>query len=267
MFKYTLAVISVCASVMFSTNAIADAQSGINDQQVSVAVLSFSSGGSVDGALGETLVSSLEASLSMQENVLLVERQDIDTLLSEQSMNLTGLTDGEMSLRIGKLLGAQILVKGRIIAVNEETMILAKLISSETGQVIAEKSVFESSLPKLSELSVFTDKISSVLSSRCNELVPPQEPQVSAYERVSNQLGSFQLPEASVSIPEVHITRPIPDPAAQTAIADLWLHCGGTLIEASEEASDEPEVIISGEAFSEFGLRKGDLVLPCAPGG
>ena len=62
-----------------------------------------------------------------------------------------------------------------------------------------------------------------------------------------------------VSIPEISLTQEVPDPAAQTEIEYVLQRLGFRIIdpEASNESAD---LEINGEAFSEFGLRKGNLV-------
>ena len=60
-------------------------------------------------------------------------------------------------------------------------------------------------------------------------------------------------------IPEVSLNRAVNDPAAQTEITYIMQQLGFEIIdpEASNEFAD---IEVSGEAFSEFGLRKGNLV-------
>ncbi len=62
-----------------------------------------------------------------------------------------------------------------------------------------------------------------------------------------------------MSIPEQHIGRPIVDPAAQTEMKLVLQEVGFTVLDSSETAK-RPDVQITGEAFSEMGMRKGNLV-------
>ena len=70
-------------------------------------------------------------------------------------------------------------------------------------------------------------------------------------------------------IPEVHINRPVVDPAAETEIKKILKEVGFEVIEAKKEtlakwAKDYSmagvDIIITGEGFSEFGSRIGGLV-------
>ncbi len=77
---------------------------------------------------------------------------------------------------------------------------------------------------------------------------------------LKKSLEGKHLPVVSVSIPEQHIGRPIVDPAAQTEMKLVLQEVGFTVLDSSETAK-RPDVQITGEAFSEMGMRKGNLVL------
>jgi hypothetical protein len=61
-----------------------------------------------------------------------------------------------------------------------------------------------------------------------------------------------------VHIPEQHFGRPVIDPAAQTELSLILQQCGFSLVD--EKSSAKPEFAIEGEAFSERGMQKGNLV-------
>jgi hypothetical protein len=67
-----------------------------------------------------------------------------------------------------------------------------------------------------------------------------------------------KLPSVSVSIPERHSGRAALDPAAETEIARTLKALGFPLLDPRSKA--RPDIQITGEAFSEVGSRRGNLV-------
>ena len=61
-----------------------------------------------------------------------------------------------------------------------------------------------------------------------------------------------------VKINEQHYGPRIIDPAAETELSLILQRCGFTLTDAG--SAQKPEVEISGEAFSAYGMQKGNLI-------
>lgn len=70
--------------------------------------------------------------------ITLVERAEIDRILGEQTLGLSGLTAPDSAAKVGQLLGAKALITGRIIPTGDKTLIVAKVISTETSRVFGE---------------------------------------------------------------------------------------------------------------------------------
>jgi hypothetical protein len=84
---------------------------------------------------------------------------------------------------------------------------------------------------------------------------------VSRDERIANlkkELDGKSLSILQVSIAERHFGAPTIDPAAETEFEKVAQECGFKLADAGSEL--KADVDISGEAFSEFGMRKGNLI-------
>jgi hypothetical protein len=60
-----------------------------------------------------------------------------------------------------------------------------------------------------------------------------------------------------VKIAEQHFGQHVIDPAAQTEMSLMLQQCGFTVVD--DKSPQKAEVEITGEALSEFGLRKGNL--------
>jgi TolB-like protein len=106
-----------------------------------------------------------DASLSFQENLTgalvnqnrfqLIEREKLDYVLQEQKLSRTDLIDKNTAIRLGKLMASQSIITGSIIETQTGLEIVARMIDTETSQLLASKDVYgeEKSLPGLKTLS------------------------------------------------------------------------------------------------------------------
>ena len=65
------------------------------------------------------------------------------------------------------------------------------------------------------------------------------------------------MPSVSVKISEQHFGQFVIDPAAQTELSLILQQCGFKVVD--ELSTNKADIEITGEALSEFGLRKGNL--------
>jgi TolB-like protein len=70
------------------------------------------------------------------EGVAFVERQRLDKIIAEQKVSLVGLSDPNMSVRLGKLLGAKYVVLGGVLSRQNMVVINAHLYEVETARVV-----------------------------------------------------------------------------------------------------------------------------------
>lgn len=66
----------------------------------------------------------------------IVERMDLNKILSEQSLQLTGIIDENTAVRLGKIKGANYLVLGSIERWLEKVSVTAKLVDVEKGVIV-----------------------------------------------------------------------------------------------------------------------------------
>ena len=71
------------------------------------------------------------------ESHWVVERQQLNTVLAEQSLTLDDLISAETRLRIGKLLGATIMITGSFVPQGEQLLVTMHASNLETGIVVA----------------------------------------------------------------------------------------------------------------------------------
>lgn len=65
-----------------------------------------------------------------------VERQRLETILREQELGLTGLTNPKTSLKVGKILGVQGFVFGSVSGKPNAFSVMTKLVDTETGVTV-----------------------------------------------------------------------------------------------------------------------------------
>ena len=81
----------------------------------------------------------LKSELSHSEKIVIVERQQLETVLQEQALSMTGLIDSTTAQKVGQLLGAEFVLSGTINQTGKWTRIDAKLIRVSNGQIKSEK--------------------------------------------------------------------------------------------------------------------------------
>jgi hypothetical protein len=226
-------------------------------QPLTVAVFNFETGTENAPDLGQKVSSIVSAELSASADFFLVERAELEKALGEQELGLSGTIRPEEAARIGQLTGAKVLVTGRVFKVDAETIAVAKVISSETSRVYGAmvKGNASTSISTLAEQ--LSKKISDVITQK-GEVLVAKENNDDRLAELKKRINLNNVFPVRVKITEKHFGGPTHDPAAETELAFILQKCGFSLL--SDASKDLPKVELIGEAFSEFGLRKGNLV-------
>jgi hypothetical protein len=236
---------------------------------ITIAIIDFESQAPGNTELGQQLSDILTARLSIYDQYRLVERKKLEDLLKEHQLSLTGMVETSQAVQVGKMLGARIMIFGRAFTVERDLYIVAKIVGTETSQVkgVIAKGKLESDLSDI--IDQLVDNLVEGLEKWAPELLPKTEKLCNKIQVLKQQLEGKKLPSVAVMIPEVHINRPVVDPAAETEIKKILKEIGFEVIETKKEtlakwAKDYSmagvDIIITGEGFSEFGSRIGGLV-------
>lgn len=234
---------------------ICAAQTAEDRPPMSTAVFDFSEGSEGLKGQGKSVGLLLNASLSMSDGLLMVERAELDKILSEQELNLTGAVDSANLVKVGRLTGAQVLVTGRIFSVGKKNYLVAKIISSETSRVYGSTSTYEGTDGLEDAVGKLANQIAEVISKKGDTLVTKAESWEEMINRLKQDLKA-DLPKVYVKVSEQHLRQAVPDPACETEIQKVLGGCGFTIVENESDA----DVSITGEAFSQLATRKGNLV-------
>jgi hypothetical protein len=225
---------------------------------LTVAVFDFESKDENVRDLGPKVATLLNATLSAEPNLILVERAELEKVLGEQELGLSGTVSTDTAAKVGHLTGAKVLVTGRVFKVDKETMVVAKVIGTETSRVYGEM-VKGTAAVSISDLSgELAKKIAATVTQKGETLLAKVVSREERIAKIKKSLKSDKLPSVVVKISEQHFGAPAVDPAAQTELGLILQECGFKLVD--DKSTDKADIEISGEAFSAFGLRKGNLI-------
>jgi TolB-like protein len=135
---FTTVVAAALATVVLGSQETA-AQAA-NDVPT-VAVMDFSgfmlgeAGNSV--AIGKAVSAMLVTEFSGRDGLQVIERDQLNKLLTEQKLALSGRVEESSAVEIGKLLGAQYMFYGQITSIADNLRIDIRAIDVETSEVIA----------------------------------------------------------------------------------------------------------------------------------
>jgi hypothetical protein len=228
---------------------------GASQQPVTIAVFDFESKEEALRDAGQKISSLLQARLSAEDNVITVERAELDKILGEQELGASGTVSQESAAKIGKLTGAKVLVTGRVFKLDKDITAVAKIMSSETSRVFAETA----KALTLSELATgLADKVSKTVSAKQADLAPSFAHRDEELKKLIEANKKERDKAVLVSIPETHFGARAADPAAQTELRKILGDVGFTIVD--EKSDKKPDIEITGEAFSALGVRKGNLI-------
>ncbi len=103
-----------------------------------IAVLYFDVHANDEGLrlLRKGLAQMLVTDLSAVEGGRLVERDQVEAVFVEQRLHASGKVDAKTAARVGKLLGARLLVLGSAFALGSALRLDARVVDAETGVVV-----------------------------------------------------------------------------------------------------------------------------------
>ncbi|NBV24877.1 MAG: curli assembly protein CsgG [Proteobacteria bacterium] len=224
---------------------------------LTVAVFNFEATDEGLRDVGPKIAVLLNALLSAEGDLITLERAELEKALGEQELGLSGTVKAETAAKVGQLTGAKVLVTGRVFKAGNETLAVAKIISTETSRVYGEIARGNASA-SLSDLATeLAGKIAKTITTKGDTLVAKVVTRDERLAALKKALPAGKRPTVLVRIPEVHFGTPAVDPAAETEIGLILRECGFTLVD--DKSKTKPDFEILGEAFSERGPRRGNL--------
>ena len=135
------------ASLALAAGLVAPQHIRAQDSRPGVAVLSFDNGGSYGqdkenfDALQVGLQQMLVTELSANAAIRVVDRREINKLISEQDLGATGRVDQSTAAKLGKLVGARYMIMGGFVDFYGDFRIDARVVNVETGEIMKTEKV------------------------------------------------------------------------------------------------------------------------------
>lgn len=225
------------------------------DQPMYAAVFDFTDGSENLKGQGKSIGQLLNALLSTQDGIFLVERAELNKILGEQELGLAGNINTDSAIQVGKLTGAQILITGRVFEAGKKNYAVAKVISAETSRVYGASVNYTPSEDLDTVVTKLSDQIAQIIKEKGDTLRSTAETYEQRIARLKKGLPS-PLPKIYVHVTEQHLRLAVPDPACETEIQKVLEACGFQIVLNAADA----DISIIGEAFSQLASRRGNLV-------
>ncbi|HBC86686.1 MAG TPA: hypothetical protein DCZ94_07020 [Lentisphaeria bacterium] len=229
-------------------------QEAVNTEVYTVAVLPFTESGTGVAGLGEQAANILFAKMSANPNIWMVERTDLDKILKEAELNISGAVNPGQAIQIGQLTGAKILLTGSVFKVKDKTFLVAKVISTETSRVLGKSVDGTDALDALA--TKLAGEVNETISKDAKKLMPEIRERKDLIADLKKAVGDGKKPKVYVKIEERHVGSVTIDPAAETEMQAICKELGFEVTTIENDA----ELTIKGEGFSEFAGRRGNLV-------
>jgi hypothetical protein len=185
-----------------------------SELQIAVYNLDAQEGFGIDA---KALTDQVTTVLSSIGNVRLIERTEISKAAEEHKISLSGLADNNSTaVKLGKFVNAQYVIAGRGTKIDQEKHISLKIIDVETTRLVVATAK--------ATLEEGNAKLLARMSESLKESVAKLKRGMDAGDTALAELKKLAKPLAGkvflVDVSELHVNRPLQDPAAQMAIAN-----------------------------------------------
>lgn len=102
--------------------------------------------------IGKIVAEWLITALVQEGRFDVIERRLLEKILQEQKLGVSGVADSDSVAKLGKVLGAKIVVTGSVMKFRQLMEVNARLINVENGSIIAAEKVKSESAAKLEDL-------------------------------------------------------------------------------------------------------------------
>ncbi|MEI6149598.1 MAG: CsgG/HfaB family protein [bacterium] len=223
------------------------------------AIFAFEERGAGVKDYGAKVSDILFAKLVADPNLVLVDRQDLKKTLDEHELNLSGMVTPDQAVKVGKLTGAKILVTGSIIEADKTLYVVAKIIGTETSRVLGESVKGRTSDEIGPLVEQLAKQVGENIAKNADKLVAKGVKIEDRIAALNKAMGDAKRPTVMVRISERHVGQPTIDPAAQTEMSLFCKETGFEVIDA-KAGDKKADILIEGEGFSEFAMRRGNIV-------
>ena len=224
------------------------------------AIFPFEERGAGAKDYGAKVADILFAQLVAKPELFLVDRQDMKKTLDEHELNLSGMVTPDQAVQVGKLTGAKVLITGSVIEADKTLYLVAKIIGTETTRVLGEsvKGKMSDEIGPLTE--ALAEKVAATIAKDADKLVAREVKVEDRIAALNKELGKAERPSVLVKIAERHVGQITIDPAAETEMTMFCKETGFDVLDPKANVDKKADIVIEGEGFSEFAMRRGNIV-------
>lgn len=155
---------------LFLCTAIGQAKTEV----MTLAILDFSNNSLLEkekySSLSPGIAEIMITELSAIQNIKLVERQKISSIINEMQLSQSGLISEDSGIAVGKLLGAQFLVMGSyMVSFGEKIRVDMRIVEVETGLTIKAEQVTDKVKNLFQIIKVLNEKITKNLDIKLSK--------------------------------------------------------------------------------------------------
>ncbi|MDP8207575.1 MAG: PEGA domain-containing protein [Candidatus Electryonea clarkiae] len=140
-FRSVYSVIPFLIIVILISCGAVNAQEEKVQKKINVAVLDLEISGGIPEIYQKTLSDRLRLELLNTGRFIVIERNAMEEILSEQGLQMSGCTSDECAVEVGRLLGVEGIIAGSIGKVGNTHSIILRHINVETGAIVNSKGV------------------------------------------------------------------------------------------------------------------------------
>jgi TolB-like protein len=252
----------ILVAALFNVCVFADevADTATDTAVYPVAVLPFQDGSKEVKRQKKIVTNILFVHLVTDPSIILVDREDLETVLKEQTINISGVVNPAQATQIGQIIGAKIIVTGTVLRVEKTVYVVAKIIGTETTRVLGASvnGSVDDPLDKLTEQ--LAKDVAAVILKESSKLVAKPPTRDNRIAALKEKIKDKKLPTVMINIPENHINRNVIDPAAETELSVFCTELGFTVLDKKTADKNQADILLTGEAFSERGLGIDNLI-------
>ena len=242
--------------LLFAVLAFSAVAAGKPQSALTVAIYGFTDADKNSGGYGSKVTTLLTADLTVETNLVMVERADLKKALGEQALGNSGMVSSATAARIGQITGAKVLVSGQVIRTGKNHLIVvANIIGTETGRLFAAKA--EGATEDLMDLtSDLSGKIAQKIRDQAANFVTESKSHEDYLDRIAKSVTGTNRPTVSVNI---HWPQGISASctAANTEMGVILQKAGFVVVD--EHSERKPDVEITGLIQHDERPRRGQL--------
>ena len=219
----TLTALCILSCLAMSGGAVAakpakSPQADKGASRTTVAVLDYQIAMPGNPAMGTQVADILTARLSVEDVFDLVERAKLGKIIDEQKLKLIGIVDQAQAAKVGKLLGAKLLVMGKGFVMDKKLMIVTKVVGVETGLVKGTIRTVELDKPLSEAIMLLGEDIAGVIKKDAVRLLPAGSTLADPVAAFNKAFGKRDRPTVAIIVTEEHLRSRIPLPVVDPAV-------------------------------------------------